>query len=85
MFECGCSYHDPQHKNLLNSMWMIAITFFAIGYGDIVPNTYCGRGIAVTTGVMVSRALHSLLILLNAHCSPIKVLGIKKGGSNLLA
>ena len=23
------------------------------GYGDIVPNTYCGRGIAVATGVMV--------------------------------
>ena len=52
------SYHDVQHKNLLNSMWMIAITFFAIGYGDIVPNTYCGRGIAVATGVMVS--LHIL-------------------------
>ena len=24
-----------------------------IRYGDIVPNTYCGRGIAVTTGMMV--------------------------------
>ncbi len=35
-------------------MWMISITFLSIGYGDIVPNTYCGRGIAVTTGVMVS-------------------------------
>ncbi len=44
-----------KHKNLLNSMWMISITFLSIGYGDIVPNTYCGRGIAVTTGVMVSR------------------------------
>ena len=50
---CLHSYHSPQHKNLLNSMWMISITFFAIGYGDIVPNTYCGRGIAVATGVMV--------------------------------
>ena len=35
-------------------MWLIAITFLSIGYGDIVPNTYCGRAIAVGTGVMVS-------------------------------
>ncbi|XP_013389399.1 small conductance calcium-activated potassium channel protein 2 isoform X2 [Lingula anatina] len=51
----GCeSYHDDQHKNLLNSMWMIAITFLSIGYGDLVPNTYCGRAIAVFTGIMGS-------------------------------
>ena len=47
------SFHDEDHKNLLNSMWMIAITFLSIGYGDIVPNTYCGRAIAVATGIMV--------------------------------
>ena len=47
------SFHDDDHKNLLNSMWMIAITFLSIGYGDIVPNTYCGRAIAVATGIMV--------------------------------
>ncbi|CAD5123652.1 unnamed protein product [Dimorphilus gyrociliatus] len=46
------SYHDPKHENLLNSMWLISITFLSIGYGDIVPNTYCGRAIAVGTGVM---------------------------------
>ncbi|CAH1796197.1 unnamed protein product [Owenia fusiformis] len=46
------SNHDVDHRNLLNSMWMIAITFLSIGYGDIVPNTYCGRGVAVCTGVM---------------------------------
>ena len=38
-------------------MWLIAITFLSVGYGDIVPNTYCGRGIAVTTGIMVSSQL----------------------------
>lgn len=38
-------------------MWLIAITFLSVGYGDIVPNTYCGRGIAVATGMMVSRKL----------------------------
>lgn len=25
-----------------------------MGFGDIVPNTYCGRGIAVSVGIMVS-------------------------------
>ena len=55
---CGCfsftRFHDEEHANLLNAMWLIAITFLSVGFGDIVPNTYCGRGIAVTTGIMVS-------------------------------
>jgi len=42
-----------KHTNLLNSMWLISITFLSIGYGDIVPYTYCGRAIAVCTGIMV--------------------------------
>ncbi|XP_067638122.1 small conductance calcium-activated potassium channel protein isoform X4 [Eurosta solidaginis] len=45
-------FHDEEHANLLNSMWLIAITFLSVGFGDIVPNTYCGRGIAVSTGIM---------------------------------
>ncbi|GFO44712.1 small conductance calcium-activated potassium channel protein, partial [Plakobranchus ocellatus] len=45
-------HHEAQHANILNSMWMVAITFLSIGYGDIVPNTYCGRGIAISVGVM---------------------------------
>ncbi|XP_036363670.1 small conductance calcium-activated potassium channel protein 2-like [Octopus sinensis] len=45
-------YHDTKHANILNSLWMISITFLSIGYGDIVPNTYCGRTIAIATGVM---------------------------------
>jgi hypothetical protein len=53
-------YHDEEHANLLNTMWLISITFLSVGYGDIVPNTYCGRGIAVTTGMMVSFKWKSL-------------------------
>ena len=34
-------------------MWLIAITFLSVGYGDIVPYTYCGRAIAVCSGIMV--------------------------------
>lgn len=29
------------------------ITFKSVGYGDLVPNTYCGRVIAITTGIVV--------------------------------
>ncbi|CAM4783102.1 unnamed protein product [Rotaria magnacalcarata] len=47
------SNHDPKHHgNILNSMWLIAVTFLAIGYGDLVPNTYCGRAICVASGLM---------------------------------
>ncbi|MFH4977713.1 hypothetical protein AB6A40_004422 [Gnathostoma spinigerum] len=41
-----------KHQNYLNSLWLIAITFLSVGYGDIVPNTYCGRAMAVVTGVL---------------------------------
>ncbi|CAD5209103.1 unnamed protein product [Bursaphelenchus xylophilus] len=46
------SMHALKHQNYLNSLWFIAITFLSVGYGDIVPNTYCGRGMAVITGVL---------------------------------
>lgn len=49
-------YHDEEHANLLNSMWLTAITFLCVGYGDIVPNTYCGRGITLTCGMVVSNS-----------------------------
>ncbi|XP_073979102.1 small conductance calcium-activated potassium channel isoform X3 [Rhodnius prolixus] len=45
-------FHDEDHANYLNSMWLIAITLLSVGYGDIVPNTYCGRGITLTCGIM---------------------------------
>lgn len=47
-------FHDEEHSNLLNAMWLTAITFLCVGYGDIVPNTYCGRGITLTCGMVVS-------------------------------
>lgn len=39
-----------KHQNYINSLWMIAITFLSVGYGDIVPVTFCGRAVAVITG-----------------------------------
>ncbi|PIK61278.1 putative small conductance calcium-activated potassium channel protein 1, partial [Apostichopus japonicus] len=45
-------YHDKDNSEILNAMWMVSITFLSIGYGDMVPNTYCGRGVSVITGIM---------------------------------
>ncbi|CAH8641933.1 unnamed protein product [Schistosoma rodhaini] len=49
------------HLSLLNSAWLISVTFLSIGYGDIVPHTSCGRLIAVATGLMGS-ACTALLV-----------------------
>lgn len=51
-------YHDNQDitSNFLGAMWLISITFLTIGYGDMVPNTYCGKGVCLLTGIMVRGA-----------------------------
>uniref|UniRef100_A0A3B3HV37 Potassium calcium-activated channel subfamily N member 1 n=1 Tax=Oryzias latipes TaxID=8090 RepID=A0A3B3HV37_ORYLA len=33
-------------------MWLVSITFLSIGYGDMVPHTYCGKGVCLLTGIM---------------------------------
>ncbi|XP_061838902.1 small conductance calcium-activated potassium channel protein 2 [Nerophis lumbriciformis] len=47
-------YHDPNDvtSNFLGAMWLISITFLSIGYGDMVPHTYCGKGVCLLTGIM---------------------------------
>ncbi|XP_038127187.1 small conductance calcium-activated potassium channel protein 2-like isoform X3 [Cyprinodon tularosa] len=47
-------YHDKQEvtSNFLGAMWLISITFLTIGYGDMVPHTYCGKGVCLLTGIM---------------------------------
>uniref|UniRef100_A0A8C9Z887 Potassium calcium-activated channel subfamily N member 4 n=1 Tax=Sander lucioperca TaxID=283035 RepID=A0A8C9Z887_SANLU len=34
------------------AMWLIAITFLTVGYGDVAPKTSCGKAVCVFTGVM---------------------------------
>ncbi|NXK43724.1 KCNN1 protein, partial [Piprites chloris] len=48
------AYHDKQEvtSNFLGAMWLISITFLSIGYGDMVPHTYCGKGVCLLTGIM---------------------------------
>ncbi|XP_066575494.1 intermediate conductance calcium-activated potassium channel protein 4 [Amia ocellicauda] len=35
-----------------NAMWLIAITFLTVGYGDLYPKTSCGKTVCLFTGVM---------------------------------
>ncbi|KAL4235116.1 hypothetical protein ACF0H5_006754 [Mactra antiquata] len=50
---CEIYYHPGSpESSYLNSMWLTAITFLTIGYGDFTPSTYCGRFVAVLTGLM---------------------------------
>ena len=48
------SYFEPHNKenNYIETMWLIAITFLTVGYGDRTPRSYCGRYISIVTGSM---------------------------------
>lgn len=56
-------------------MWLISITFLSIGYGDMVPHTYCGKGVCLLTGIMVR--LHVIALL-----PPLDVVFLLTGGSS---
>ncbi|XGW24793.1 hypothetical protein V3C99_006341 [Haemonchus contortus] len=44
--------HRARDMDYISSIWMVAITFLSVGYGDIVPHTNCGRTMAVITGIL---------------------------------
>uniref|UniRef100_A0A3P8TAY6 Potassium intermediate/small conductance calcium-activated channel, subfamily N, member 4 n=1 Tax=Amphiprion percula TaxID=161767 RepID=A0A3P8TAY6_AMPPE len=37
------------------ALWLIAITFLTVGYGDVAPNTSCGKAVCLFTGVMLKK------------------------------
>ncbi|CAB1321163.1 unnamed protein product, partial [Coregonus sp. 'balchen'] len=48
-------------SNYMEALWMVSVTFLSIGYGDVVPNTYCGRSICLLTGIMIKIAAANVL------------------------
>lgn len=64
-------YHDTQEvtSNFLGAMWLISITFLSIGYGDMVPNTYCGKGVCLLTGIMVCYLSLEIHFLVCVSCN----------------
>ncbi|XP_069804199.1 intermediate conductance calcium-activated potassium channel protein 4 [Dendropsophus ebraccatus] len=47
-----CERDNQSSGNLTSAMWLIPITFLTIGYGDMVPDTACGKMVCLFTGVM---------------------------------
>ncbi|XP_041665000.1 small conductance calcium-activated potassium channel protein 1-like [Cheilinus undulatus] len=45
------NYRDLS-SNYMEALWMVSVTFLSIGYGDVVPHTYCGRTLCLLTGIM---------------------------------
>uniref|UniRef100_A0A0N5BVF5 CaMBD domain-containing protein n=1 Tax=Strongyloides papillosus TaxID=174720 RepID=A0A0N5BVF5_STREA len=50
-----------------NFIWFEIVTFFSIGYGDIQVKTYCGRAIAISTGI-VGAVMSSLMTVVMGRC-----------------
>ena len=52
MRTCEIYYQeDAPNNSYLEAMWLIATTFLTVGYGDKIPQSYCGRYISVCTGI----------------------------------
>uniref|UniRef100_A0A8C1NT18 Intermediate conductance calcium-activated potassium channel protein 4-like n=1 Tax=Cyprinus carpio TaxID=7962 RepID=A0A8C1NT18_CYPCA len=43
------------------ALWLIAITFLTVGYGDVAPHTSCGKLVCLFTGVMIRHAAANVL------------------------
>lgn len=43
---------DSDEDAYLQVMWLVAVTFLTLGYGDLTPHSYCGRFIAVSAALM---------------------------------
>ncbi|XP_053743351.1 intermediate conductance calcium-activated potassium channel protein 4 isoform X3 [Synchiropus splendidus] len=43
------------------ALWLIAITFLTVGYGDVSPHTSCGKTVCLFTGVMIRHAAANVL------------------------
>lgn len=53
MRTCEMYYTDmAEVQSVSEAMWLSAITFLTVGYGDLTPKTHCGRFIAVSTALM---------------------------------
>ncbi|CAF0755078.1 unnamed protein product [Adineta ricciae] len=60
-----CSYRSSiEFMSMLDCMWLFIVTFTTVGYGDLTPANYCGRGVAAITaliGVLSTALLISVL------------------------
>ncbi|XP_041649290.1 intermediate conductance calcium-activated potassium channel protein 4 isoform X1 [Cheilinus undulatus] len=60
-------------SNMNTALWLIAITFLTVGYGDVAPKTSCGKAVCLFTGVMGVACTAMLVAVVN------KTLALNKG------
>lgn len=54
-FPCRQTKESTGHMD--TALWLIAITFLTVGYGDVAPKTNCGKAVCLFTGVMVTKLI----------------------------
>ncbi|XP_044063616.1 intermediate conductance calcium-activated potassium channel protein 4 isoform X2 [Siniperca chuatsi] len=69
---CERKTHEST-SHMDTALWLIAITFLTVGYGDVAPNTSCGRAVCLFSGVM-GVACTAMLVAVVA-----KMLALNKG------
>ena len=74
-----CANDNDKFSSYLNSLWLIIVTVFTVGYGELSPVTDVGRLIAITAalaGLVLSATLiglvHQYLTLNNDESNVLK-------------
>jgi len=78
-YPVDCNEMSGKFSSYFNALWLIIITVFTVGYGDIVPTTNLGRFIAVLAalcGLILTATLiglvHQYLTLNNDESNVLK-------------
>ncbi|KAM9352836.1 intermediate conductance calcium-activated potassium channel protein 4 [Symphorus nematophorus] len=61
------------------ALWLIAITFLTVGYGDVAPKTTCGKAVCLFTGVMLKRGKQGVACTAMLVAVVTKTLALNKG------
>lgn len=64
VYPVDCSNMSGKFSTYSNALWLVIVTIFTVGYGDMVPITNLGRAIAIVAalcGLILSATLIGLV------------------------